>query len=1076
MVRLIICTLLSSLLACTGESGNRFRQLPAAISGLTFQNTIPENDSINILLYEYLYNGGGIGVGDFDRNGLPDLYFSGNLVSGALYLQQPDHTFRDVTLPAGLTTSVWVAGVAVTDLDGNGYEDLYLSVLDPDDDTPSPNLLFLNDGPQGTDSIPQFREVASQVGLADPGYGTQAAFVDYDRDGDLDVYVLNNSLESYPRTYAKGTDTLGRGKSVDRLYENVSPPEGSLNFRPTDQIRTEGWGLGVGVQDFNTDGYPDLYVGNDFMSNDFLLINQRGQLRDEITRRMAHQSKNTMGVDIADLNNDGQPEIVTVDMLPDDNLRRKTMIGDIPFRQHGEEARGGYNTQYLRNTLQLNNGDGTFSDIALLAGTADTDWSWTPLLADFDNDGLRDLFVSNGYPKDITNKDFIDFSMEATQFGTEEIQLQRVKAALAEVDGVHQPNYLFRNRGDLTFESSDWLPDAPTYSNGAVYFDYDGDGDLDLVINNINEPVGLYRNFSREQEPDSTHYLSLQLVGPASNPDALGARVYLRAGDLTLFAEQQRQRGYLSTLGSTMHFGLGAHTTIDQLLIIWPDGRTTERNELPVDRLLTLSHSTATAPAAPPDLDAFFAAPQEVLQPVALSGLPAHEESAYTDFDNYALALRDNSHAGPALATDGRLLFFGGAAGQAVTIHDIGAGTQVQRLVETLPGETTRLLLLDVDGDDDLDLYVGNGSSEFVGREALLRDQLYLNDAGTYRLAQDALPDLRVVTGAIATADLEDDGDPDLFVGARLRPGDYPRGPMSYLLRNEGGRFTLADSLDLGMVTGAVWEDLNGDGQADLAVVGEYTDLVVLLNEGGRLVRQSGDENLTGWWYSLTPNDLDGDGDTDLLAGNVGLNTYYRATVDQPLRVRADDYDRNGALDPIVTAYNGEESYPVHPRNTLARQLPGLKRQIPDYASYGGWTERNLPPVGEGGVELVAREFRSAWLENDGTGRFTPHFLPTAGQVAPVQAAVPRRLADGRSGLLVVQNDYAMEVSGGRLDAGTGFALALDEQGEPEVLPRYWSVRGDARAVVAVGDTVLVGINGGPIVPYLPQPPTPPDQ
>ena len=1064
--RPLIVFLLLTLVACDRSGGSRFEQLDPAQTGLSFVNTIPENDSINILLYEYLYNGGGIGVGDFDRNGLPDLYFSGNLVSGALYLQQPDHTFRDVTLPAGLTTSVWVAGVAVTDLDGNGYEDLYLSVLDPDDDIPSPNLLFLNDGPQGTDSIPQFREVASQVGLADPGYGTQAAFVDYDRDGDLDVYVLNNSLESYPRTYAKGTDTLGRGKSVDRLYENVSPPGGGLAFRPTDQIRSEGWGLGVGVQDFNTDGYPDIYVGNDFMSNDFLLINQEGQLRDEITHRMAHQSKNTMGVDIADLNNDGQSEIVTVDMLPDDNLRRKTMIGDIPFRQHGEEARGGYNTQYLRNTLQLNNGDGTFSDIAFMAGTADTDWSWTPLLADFNNDGLRDLFVSNGYPKDITNRDFMDFSAQATQFGTGEAQLQRVKAALAEVGGVHQPNYLFRNRGDLTFERSGWLPDDPTYSNGAVYLDYDLDGDLDLVTNNINEPAGLYRNLSREQQPDSTHFLQLQLEGPAGNPDGLGTRVYLRTDTLSLFAEQQRQRGYLSTLGSTLHFGLGGHTTVDRLLVIWPDGRTSERHDLPVDQVLTVSHATSVAPATPARVDDFFAAPAQGLQPVELLGLPVHQESDYTDFDRYALALRDNSHAGPTLATDGRLLFFGGAAGQAVSIHDIRAGTQVQTLSETEAGEATRLLLLDVDGDGDLDLYVGNGSSEFVGREHLLRDQLYINEAGTYRLAEGVLPNLRAATGALATADLEGDGDQDLFVGARLRPGDYPRGPMSYVLRNDGGRFTVADSLNLGMVTGAVWEDLDGNGRPDLAVVGEYTDLVVLLNEGGRLVRQPSEDELTGWWYSLTPNDLDGDGDTDLLAGNLGLNSYYQATVVKPLTVRADDYDRNGALDPIVTAYNGEAAYPVHPRNTLGRQLPGLKRQIPDYASYGGWTERDLPPVTEQGVRLVAREFRSVWFENDGVGGFTAHFLPLAGQTAPLQAAAPYELADGRNALLVVQNDYALEVHGGRLDAGTGFALVLDANGFPEMLPHYWSVRVDARSIVVLGDTVVVGVNSAAVQTY----------
>ncbi|MEM9260754.1 MAG: VCBS repeat-containing protein, partial [Bacteroidota bacterium] len=468
------------------------------VTGIDFANIIPENDSVNIIVFEYIYNGGGVGVGDFDQDGNPDLVFSGNYVSSRLYLQKSSWDFTDITAAAGLTTEVWCSGVNVADVDGNGWEDIYFATLNPSGEKDTPNLLYLNQG-VNADGIPTFVEAAAEYGLDDRSYGTHSAWFDYENDGDLDLYLLNNAIEQYNRNVAKGTDTTGRGKSVDRIYRNENN-----RFTGTEEIQTEGWGLGVAVQDFNFDGFADLYVANDFLSNDFLLMNQDGKgFRDELRERLPHQSRNSMGVDVADLTGDGQPEIMVVDMLPDDNRRVKTMFGDIPHQGDRTERQRGYAQQYIRNTLQLNNGDGTFSDIAFQAGVAATDWSWTPLLADFDNDGDRDIYVSNGYPKDITNKDFIDFSDQATQFGTRESQLKTVMEALAKVEGVHQPNYFFRNDGELQFTEADWLPEEPTYSNGSVFVDLDRDGDLDLVTNNINEPAGLYRNNLRERASGS---------------------------------------------------------------------------------------------------------------------------------------------------------------------------------------------------------------------------------------------------------------------------------------------------------------------------------------------------------------------------------------------------------------------------------------------------------------------------------------------------------------------------------------------------------------------------------------------
>ena len=1049
--------------SCERPPEHRLQLLPSRATGIDFANQLAEDDTTNILYNEYLYNGSGVGVGDFDRNGLPDLFFGGNMVSSRLYLQRSAWVFEDVTERVGLMTDSWISGINVGDVNGDGWEDLYLTALNPDGDLDAPNLLYLN---QGTDADGQlsFREVAAEYGLDNPAYSTHSAWFDLEGDGDLDLYLLNNSLEA-SRKLLQGTDTSGTAPSLDVVYKNTGSPT-TPRFERTTTIKQEGWGLGIVPQDFNLDGLTDLYIANDFISDDLLLISDgKGGLRSQTKAAFAHTSKNSMGVDAGDLNNDGFPDVVTADMLPDDNLRQKTMFSDIAFQMDARAALQGYTRQYVRNTLQLSAGDGTYDDLAFLAGIAATDWSWTPLIADLDNNGYRDILISNGYPRDITNRDFVDFAQSAAMFGTDDQVMTNTLEALRELDGVHQPNYVFGNYGDLHFRRTDWLPDAPTYSNGAAYVDLDLDGDLDLVTNNLNEPAGVYRNYSREWAPDSTHYLQLELQGPPANPDALGAKVYLSYADgQHSYQEQQRQRGYLSSMSATMHFGLGITATVDTLLIVWPSGRVTRQTGVATDQRLRIPYPTDTATVA--RRPAWTTpAPRQVSE-LARRG-PRHRESTYSDFDNHALAVRDRSHDGPALVTldltgDGReALIVGGSAGTPTIVYRLAADSSevVQVLEETTPGEATALVTLDFDRDGDLDLYVGNGSREFEERQAPYRDLLYENKGGILTLTTGVLPDLLQVTGAVAVADLENDGDPDLFIGSQYQVGAYPRAEPSVLLVNEGGRFTLQQEVDAGLVTDAVWTDLNGDGLPDLTTVGEYAAPRTYLNQNGTLEGGTAvAEDLQGWWYSLTAIDLDADGDQDLLAGNLGTNSIYHASPAQPLTLRVADYDDNGRLDPIMMMYFGQESHPVHPRNTLGRQLPNLKKQATSYAEYASWVDAIMPAVGEDGFILSATEFRSVYLENDGNGHFRVRVLPNAAQTAPIRDALATRLPDGRPALLAVQNDYAVEVLGGRLDAGNGFALSIRD-GELVVDNNFWSVRGDARSVVALDSLIAVGIN-----------------
>jgi len=1098
-----------------------FTPIRSAESGVTFNNLMQpfESDSLNANTYDPMYNGAGVGIGDFDRDGRMDLFFAGNNVTCRLYMNrtQPgrsDFKFDDVTAQAGVTTRAWCTGVSVADVNQDGWPDIYVSVAGPDTNRAvRHNLLFINQQTR-PGQVPTFRELASEYGLADSGMNTQAAFFDYDRDGDLDCYVLNNAMERTGRNSIRPKRINGEGLSTDRLYQNVQPrgttgrPNGSDQQSPVFRdvsrqagILAEGYGLGLAVADIDQDGWLDVYCANDFLSNDLVYINNRnGGFTDRAADYFKHTSYNSMGVDIQDVNNDTRPDIMVLDMLPETNARQKMMLIKTSWEFFHLARQQGYQDQYVRNTLQLNMGNNTFSEIGQLAGVFRTDWSWAPLLADYDNDGHKDLFVTNGYRRDITNLDYIAYlNNQASSFGTANASNGSVSKTLEELYKLPDAklhNYLYRNTGagpsgPPLFEdkSEAWGLAEPTYSNGAAYADLDNDGDLDLVINNMDAEAGLYRNETNQPgKPIGSHALRLHLPADAHG---LGAELRVRTADgQTQSVAVHPVRGYASSVEPFVHVGVGKHTRAE-VEVRWADGTFQRLGALSADRLHRIAYqpnARAFSPAAGADRSPFFDT-----APGSTAGLTfRHREAPLNDLERTPLLPQVYARNSPAIAiadADGNGLddvFIGADPGQTRSLF---MQTAPGRFAEQKQGandlEDMGALFLDVDADGDQDLYVVSGGSAQPDSSGIYQDRLYLNDGrGALTRSEGVLPPTTSSGACVVAADFDGDGDLDLFRTGRVRVGQYPLAARCYLLRNDktpGGppRFTdvtdqLAPGLrQAGMVCAALWTDHDNDGDPDLMLAGEFMPITIYTNQQGTF--RAADTGLpTGLWNSLTGADFDRDGDIDYIAGNLGLNTRYRVSAQEPLRVYAKDFDKNGQMDPILTYYLQGREQLVPIRDVLNDQMPTFARkrftsfqQYADKTFADAFTDDDL----DGVTVLTASELRSCYLENKGKEGFAVHPLPTLAQASPVFGVQTGDFnGDGLPDALLVGNSYAPETYTGWYDAGRGCLLLGNGRGGfRAVMPAEagLAVDGDAKALAALstGSALwyLASNNNGPV-------------
>jgi enediyne biosynthesis protein E4 len=1066
---------LCQLSACTSHDESKlFQLLPSSETGITFNNELTETDSFNVLSFEYIYNGAGVGVGDVNNDGLSDLFFAGNMVQSTLYLNKGKFEFDDITEKASIQTNAWCTGVSMVDINQDGLLDVYVSTIQPyTDRAPVPNLLYLNKGVDQA-GIPAFEEVAAKVGLADSSYATQAAFLDYDLDGDLDLYVLTNALESYNRNQIIGMRNDGTGKSVDKFYRNEGVVNGLPVFKDVSKevgVQAEGWGLGIVVNDLNRDGYPDLYIANDFMSNDHLYINTgQGKFVNDIHSMLKHEEQNGMGIDIADINNDALNDIVVLDMLPDDNLRQKTMFSTVGYDRFRLFREKGYEYQYIRNVLQLNNGNNSFSDIGYLSGIYATDWSWSSLFADFDNDGYRDLFVGNGYRKDVTDQDFIAYGKELAMFSTDKNRMNSVRKELEKLPGVRKPNFLFRNNGDLTFtdKAKEWGLDQPSYSNGAAYADLDNDGDLDLVTNNINDVAFVYRNDLITEKAKSDHqFLRIKLQGGKGNLAGYGTKITVYAAGQMHYAEHQTIRGYKSTVENIEHFGLGKVPSgkVDSIAVTWPGGNYQVLRNVPVNQMITLLQKDATQ--SPRKLEPSSPMLREFHNVIGVNY--QHKEDEFVDFlEGQFLLPHKHSQGGPGVTVgdvngDGLDDFIiGGSSGKRAKIFLQQSNGLFK--TDSLPAkapEDMGLLLFDADRDGDQDLYCVSGSSEFKRDKLNCQDRLYRNSGkGKFELDASALPELTSSGSCVVANDFDRDGDLDLFVGGRVVPLRYPETPESYLLVNKGdGKFenkTSAYSSVLdsaGMVTSAIWSDVNNDDWPDLVIVGEWMPITFFINNKGKSFTSLSLENSTGWWNSISGGDFDNDGDIDYIAGNLGLNSIYKASPNEPVTVYSKDFDNNGSVDPILCRYIQGKEHPVHPREALTGQIAGLRGVVQHYADYGGMGIKDLfsKEKFENALILKSTLFSSVYIQNNGDAKFEMKPLPSEAQFSPMFGTLVTDLdEDGNLDMLSVGNSYASEVLTGYYDAGIGNYLRGDGKGNFKAIPVTQSgffVNGDAKAM-----------------------------
>lgn len=1056
-------------------------------TGIKFENKLAETPQLNAITYEYFYNGGGVAAADFNNDGLIDLYFTSNLTSNKLYLNKGNFKFQDITASAGVAgrKKGWRTGVTVADVNGDGLMDIYVCYSGNVDSSLRRNQLFINNGDL------TFTESAKKYGLDDPGYSTQAVFFDYDHDGDLDMFLLNHNVKSFRNFDASYVRKMVDKYAGDKLFRND-------NGKFVDVSRTAGiisnplsYGLGVAVADVNNDGWPDIYVSNDYVEPDYLYINNKdGTFTESLQQQIGHISHFSMGSDIADINNDGLPDIYTLDMLPADNKRQKLLFAPNNYEVYNNMVSSGFYHQMMRNMLQLNNGNGTFSEVGQLMNISATDWSWAALFADFDNDGWKDLMVTNGYGRDLINRDFMKF------YADERLKYLRNETSenmFRMLQGIKQTplhNYLFKNEKGKQFKdvSAQWGFTAKDFANGAIYADLDNDGDLDVVLNRINDTAAVYRNNYIEQGgKGKATDISFQYKD--KNKNGIGTKMVVFCGTQKLDYEFEPVRGFQSAMSVPLHIGLG-NKTVDSAIVTWPDGTTQVINTLLFEQpRITISYK-------PTGIQQMNPLPKQIFNYASVNIPFKHTEEGFNDFKIQPLMPSMISYSGPHICkgdvnNDGlEDIFICGAKGQAGQLflgqkdHSYKKDDQPAFDADA-QSEDVDAIFFDADGDGDLDLYVVSGGYDFKKGDSALTDRLYFNENGKFVKHPGALPADFISGSCVRAADIDGDGDIDLFVGGRVIPGEYPVTPESRVLINNGkGIFTDETNKwsptlkQVGMVTDALWMDVNGDGKKDLIVCGEWMPIKCFINTGRKLEDSTISifgKNYSGWWGRLAAFDFDHDGDIDLMAGNCGNNSQIKVSDDKPAEIYYGDFDNNGSVDPIVCYYIGDACYPMASRDEITDQMTSLRKKFPTYDSYSEATIKDILTDDQlaKASRLTANCFDNIYFENK-NGKFIAHVLPKETEESPVFAiAVDDFNHDGNADVVFGGNtDYA-RIKTGKCDANYGMLLLGDGKGNFKYQSQLTSglnVKGavrDEQVIKQGNDSYLIfGINNAMPVIY----------
>ncbi|MFK5973862.1 MAG: VCBS repeat-containing protein [Flavobacteriaceae bacterium] len=1032
----------------------------AVKTNIQFENKLTSTDEFNIYRYRNFYNGAGVGLGDVNNDGLLDIYLTANMEPNKLYINKGDFIFEDVTEKAGVTgKGAWSTGVSMVDINADGWLDIYVCNSGGDAGDNKQNEFFINNG-DGT-----FIDNATIMGLDNQGSSTHAAFFDYDKDGDLDMYLLNNSYRSITSFNLQENERLIRDpENGDKLFRNDEGTFIDVSHEAGIYGSAIGFGLGVAVSDLDRDGWPDLYISNDFFERDYIYMNNGdGTFREELEDMVKATSLTSMGVDVADLTGDGYPEIFVNDMLPETNERFKTTMTFENWDKYQHNLKNDYYHQFTRNTLQLNHGNVgekgiKFSEVGRLANVEATDWSWSVLVTDLDNNGEKDIYITNGMYQDILDQDYIQY------IANEEVARMVIKE-----DGVDYKklieliptkllsNYAYSGRGNLDFTNvtSDWGLQTPASSSGAAYGDLDNDGDLDIIVNNVNQPLFVYENHS-DQMNTNNNFLKVQLVGDKENTNAIGAKITLKVGEKLLYQEQYLNRGFQSSIDPRINFGLGKFSKVDTLIVEWPYGKETIMTNVGVNQTLILKESSAIQKKKRESrlTKALF---EEMTSPPFIF---KHQETHFVDFNQERLIYHMNSTQGPKISiadvnADGQDdLFIGGAKDKPGSLFIGNKKSIVESNQEVFEQnketEDVQNLFFDADGDGDQDLYVASGSSEFGNSAFALIDRLYLNDGkGNFRNSNQSLPVTTPQhTSTVKSSDFDGDGDLDLFVGTRMKNNNYGVPQSSFLLQNDGtGRFKNVTQLhakgflEMGMVTDALWVDRDNDGDDDLMVIGEWMGIRLFENNNGQFTEISetvGLSNTSGWWNTIVASDLNNDGFPDFILGNHGLNSRFRASLEKPLTCYINDFDGNGSVEQLICQYNGEKQYPMVLRHDLLAQLPHLKKSLLKYADYKNKTMNNLFSEEQLQQSIIheVTQLRSVVILSNGTKGYTLVPLPKEAQFSPIYAILAKDFdGDGVTDLITGGNLYNVKPEVGRYDAGYGVFLKGNGDGGFKALP-----------------------------------------